>query len=362
MGALPDASPLHKLSIPGTHDTAARYMGVAYQTQSWSIPDQLEAGIRYLDIRTRRVRGNGTRQLAIHHADVFEHIWFDEVMNQVIAFLRAHPREVVIMRVRGNEKDPEAGARSYPEIWPAYLQAFGSHIANINNPLPTLGELRGKVYILDDGASLPNHGAAWSNPKTHVQDNYYVWAFLHDWVSGYNASLPSKRKLVDQFIDEAGAPSNDRWVFNHLSGAGAMAPRDVAHSTNAAAFGHIGPYSGKKVVGTIIMDFPGEELVYRVVHTNFQAQVACAPKTFRAQSEHSWVEFHLPQGIDGQAIAIPSGAYNHYVFPKCNRVHWDDVTFYCARGAWERTHGSWDSDAMCHGDVPQSPYIRTGTR
>lgn len=90
---------------------------------------------------------------------------------------------------------------------------------------------------------------------------------------------------------------------------------------------------------------------------------ACSPRVFRSASEHTWVEFRLPQGREGQVIKIPGGAYNKYVFPKCNRVWWSDLTFSCgSTGTWEKTQGNWDSDALCTGSPGSSPYVVTGNR
>ncbi len=93
------------------------------------------------------------------------------------------------------------------------------------------------------------------------------------------------------------------------------------------------------------------------------APKVCVPRAFRSVSEHSWVEFRLPQGNEGKVIEIPGGAYNKYVFPKCNRVFWSDLAFSCgSTGTWERTRGSWDSDALCHGSPGASPYVAVGDR
>lgn len=90
---------------------------------------------------------------------------------------------------------------------------------------------------------------------------------------------------------------------------------------------------------------------------------ACSPRVFRSVSERSWVEFRLPQGREGQIIKIPGGAYNNYVFPKCNRVWWSDLTFSCgSTGTWEKTQGNWDADALCHSSSSASPYVVTGNR
>ncbi len=90
----------------------------------------------------------------------------------------------------------------------------------------------------------------------------------------------------------------------------------------------------------------------------------CSARTYRSVSHHSWVEFRLPKIKRGSVIRIPAGAYNNYVFPKCNRVYWSNLTFKCNPKScrWERVNGDWDADAWCHGSKGNSPYVFTGNR
>ena len=90
----------------------------------------------------------------------------------------------------------------------------------------------------------------------------------------------------------------------------------------------------------------------------------CGPQTFRSVSDHTWVEFRLPQGTSSQTINIPAGAHNKYVFPKCNRVWWDNLTFKCNASTcqWERSAGKWDADAWCTGSPGNSPYVFVGEK
>jgi hypothetical protein len=93
------------------------------------------------------------------------------------------------------------------------------------------------------------------------------------------------------------------------------------------------------------------------------AGCGCPEKTFRATSEHSWVEFRLPTGAPGQTVDIEGGAYNNYVFPKCNRVWWDNLKFKCnSNCTWEKISGRWDADANCVSSKSRSPYAFTGDR
>jgi len=90
----------------------------------------------------------------------------------------------------------------------------------------------------------------------------------------------------------------------------------------------------------------------------------CSPKTFRSVSDHTWVEFRLPKAAKNKVIRIKGGAHNKYVFPKCNRVYWSNLTFKCNPSScrWQRTSGNWDADALCHGSKGNSPYVFVGAR
>ncbi|MBI1383590.1 MAG: hypothetical protein GC150_01575 [Rhizobiales bacterium] len=90
--------------------------------------------------------------------------------------------------------------------------------------------------------------------------------------------------------------------------------------------------------------------------------VACPRETIdRAKSAYTWVRFNLPQGRPGDVINIPGGARNKYVFPTCHRVAWNDHVYRCSdTGGWTRVRGDATADILCHGGLPNSPYIQTG--
>jgi len=61
--------------------------------------------------------------------------------------------------------------------------------------------------------------------------------------------------------------------------------------------------------------------------------------------------------IELGGVTIPAGAHNHYVFPACNRVWWDNLTFSCGPSkVWTLTQGKSESDGYCTGSPGRSPY------
>jgi 1-phosphatidylinositol phosphodiesterase len=76
------------LSIPGTHDSGTypcqshQFCDIS-QCQSWNISNQLNGGIRFLDIRVNANQGS----LAVGHGS-YQFIGLTEFLNQVSNFLR----------------------------------------------------------------------------------------------------------------------------------------------------------------------------------------------------------------------------------------------------------------------------------
>jgi 1-phosphatidylinositol phosphodiesterase len=301
MAALPDSTSLKSISLPGTHDSGARVSGLAVQTQSWTIKDQLEAGIRFLDIRTRRTKDS----LAIHHSSIFLGMMFGDVMNAVSAFLTAHPREVVVMRIRADEHTPEEGSKDFATIWANYMRQYGNFIAQNTDTNPILGRLRGKVFVLQNGWSDSTRGISYGGDTFDIQDYYQVYFLAGDGIRGTEtANLPGKKKKVNEYLDRAA--TSTKWVLNYLSGSTGMAPPDVARVTNGEAYDHIGLNAGKKNLGTVIMDFPGEQLIHRIIKSNFAGGWARSI-TFKNEAGYvakMTVVYFVTQNINGTQIPI----------------------------------------------------------
>ncbi|CAN0432968.1 unnamed protein product, partial [Discosporangium mesarthrocarpum] len=359
MTRLPDSRGLHDLSIPGTHDSGAQSGGIAVQTQSWTIAEQLSAGVRYFDVRVRRTKTS----FAIHHGPVYLKMMFGDIMNAMTAFLRANPKEVILMRVK-NEHTAQKGSNSFTSIWNGYMKRYGRYMYTGGAARPTLGQARGKIVVLRNNNGIPpNYGIRYGGSGMDIQDKYKVYFLAHKMNSREKVSLPSKKDVAKKQVLMARTFAKNKFVLNHLSGAVGMAPKDVARSVNRETYKFIGAYRKKSRLGVIIMDYPGEQMVYRIVKTNFSFNATCKKRTYRSVSAKTWVEFRLPQSKSGTKIKIPGGAKNKYVFPKCNRVHWSNLEFLCgSTGQWQRIKGSWDADALCHGKVPKSKYVKAGNR
>ncbi|WXH34003.1 hypothetical protein WA016_08014 [Myxococcus stipitatus] len=292
---IPSSTSLAMLSLPGTHDTMAyqSYGGDLTQTQSLDLRAQLEAGIRAVDIRCRHIGDRFT----IHHGVVYLHVNFDDVLQTTIQFLQANPTETVVMRVK-KEHTEEDITRSFAQTFewyrdqPAYSPYLwrGSHV-------PTLGEVRGRIVVLDDFGG-GTYGIPWG--ALDLQD---------DWTVSQLADIDDKWNKVRAHLDrtQGGAPS--KLFVNFLSGSSAMAyPRHVAGGINILGIDYRGvnDYAIDHLVGgwaqragIMMMDFPGAGLVDAILALN----VRLLPSTAQLPSDFSLIFKNTAYTIGGDAEA-----------------------------------------------------------
>lgn len=271
---------LASISMPGSHDSGSRYGGIYVTTQTWSIEDQLKSGIRFLDIRCRREG----KVFTIHHGPFYQHLWFDQVLEVIRSFLEGHPSETILMRVK-EEYDAKDGSESFVAIWNRYMNelGYGDMLAQYpwdGKTIPTLGQVRGKFVLLRDftwnGPEIGLHYERFGNAIMEVQDDYSI-----PFVNG----IAKKKREVKSFLEKAkkrpsqnsfngeksGALRPVKFIINHCSGTKppVYTPSFVAKRTNRLAYDEIGSSSHSKYyTGIIVMDFPGESLIHRIILSN----------------------------------------------------------------------------------------------
>lgn len=173
--------PLSQFSIPGTHNSGALYEPIpgTAKCQNLSLSDQLNAGVRFVDIRCRHVNN----AFVIHHGPVYQNANFDGVLNATFAFLNNNPGETVILSVK-EEYDPSDNARSFEKTFDAYV-AKNPRQWYLGSSIPTLSQVRGKIVLFRRfGANILPKGIDASNFRDNatfqtgnslrVQDNYKV--------------------------------------------------------------------------------------------------------------------------------------------------------------------------------------------
>ena len=180
MAELPNDTVLNTMTIPGTHDSGALYSfaGVSGKCQSVPIDQQLKMGVRFLDIRLKLVRN----ELHVVHSFVDQKQTLAAVLEDITAFIAENPTEFLLVSIK-EDAAPVKSDRSFASRLEEMLGKYAG-IISADRELPdTLGEMRGKIYILaryeDASVGIPAyHG--WQDSTTfdlngmHIQDHYEI--------------------------------------------------------------------------------------------------------------------------------------------------------------------------------------------
>lgn len=259
MSRIPDCVSLAGLSLPGTHDSCALRNGASFgfaRCQSWKLQDQLRVGVRFIDIRCRHV-GN---KFHIYHGIIDQHMTFAQVHDVCLAFLKAHPTECVVMSIK-EEYQPDNNTRSFAQTFAAETKK-AERLWYIKGSTPKLSTVRGKIVLVDRVGTLG--GLPW---KTfHRQDDY-------------QAEPAEKSELMRSHLKAATQAKPTDWFINFSSGTvprKLITPERYARQSNLVLLKYLreerARNAGPVRIGTIVMDFPSEELIAHIVETNLQPE------------------------------------------------------------------------------------------
>jgi len=272
MSGLQDNISISKISIPGTHDSGARVdapvvSGTA-KTQDLSIAEQLNAGVRFLDIRCRHI----DNAFAIHHGAIYQNLNFDDVLNACYAFLNSHPSETIIMSVK-EEYDASNTTRSFEQTFDSYVQKNLSKW-DLGANIPTLGAVRGKIKLLrrfSSGTTKGINASPWADNTTFDINNSGVQLKVQDYYKVTNND--DKWNGISSLLNEAKNDTNGKLFVNFTSG---YKPGIFGIPSIPTVSNNINPRlktffqtNTKGSFGVMPIDFVNAELSELIVKTNF---------------------------------------------------------------------------------------------
>ncbi|MGN0568879.1 MAG: phosphatidylinositol-specific phospholipase C [Candidatus Fimenecus sp.] len=286
MSAVSSSVKLTEINMPGTHDSCTQYVNASIisRTQTLSIPQQLQIGVRYFDMRYEKVE-NGF--IAVHGAancKVDGSVFADDLTaSQVIAdckaFLAANPTETVLFQLK--EDDGDAGTSFYSSFYDYYIKS-NPDIWFIENRIPTLGEVRGKIVLLravsldtsrfDDSNSGINF-SQYPYIGDQTQFNYqhrditktdgtkYASMYVQD---SYKLEGDAKWTCISSFLGSELNPNEFNICMTNCTRI--STPQFNAQDIN----GRLKQYNFQKgkCYGIVAMDFVTDELCNTVVNTN----------------------------------------------------------------------------------------------
>jgi len=273
MADLDDSRMVAELSIPGTHDSGARFdlaQGLA-KCQNLTIEEQLAAGVRFFDLRCRHVGD----QFLIYHGAVDQNQTFDEVLETMYAFLDAHPHEVILASVK-EEAVPTQNTRSFEATFQSYIDRAPTRWTLAPTP-PRLGDVRGTLVLLrrfDASASpLGIDATQWADNATftisdanahlRIEDEYIVTSNDLKWTA------------ITNLLAEAAAGDPATWMLTYTSGyqmiSGLPNITVVSDDVNTRFDAFLAdPAHAHAHLGTLAMDFVTGARVEAIVSSNAQ--------------------------------------------------------------------------------------------
>ena len=207
MADLEDDASLNSLTIPGTHDSGALHSlaEISGKCQSLSIEEQLKIGVRFLDIRLQLV----DNELKVVHSFVDQLTDFEDVLDDLVAFIRNHEGEFLIVSIK-EDASPKRSDRIFADVLEEMLLSYPE--INAERALPeSVGEARGAIHIVarykNSTIGLPCYDG-WKDDDTfvlgdiYIQDNYRVpnaEEKIADIRSTYSVAMEKNHALVLNF-------------------------------------------------------------------------------------------------------------------------------------------------------------------
>ncbi len=346
MSNLDDDLKISQINLPGTHDSGTKNVtfSSSAQCQNMSIADQLNNGIRFLDIR---LEDDGERLRLVHgtadcKSEDGSNLYLDEVLQDCYDFLDAHPTETIVMSMK--KDDGKAEDAQIETFIHNYINANSGYWC-LQNGSPVLRDVRKKIVLARRYHSAENDFANdkgvrlfWSDqgssdvvtPPWVRPDRVTTYGWLRFCVQDrYKYNAGDKWAAVKKGLDNPPHTTNaivkvedgkeititpeSTYFLNFTSSAGTGildSPKKLADSINANFLSYNnGSLEYGKSYGWIIMDFATEELARHVYETNKSPKLEVASTVKALESvipTEVTTDMTLPS--DGEAVGGAAGA------------------------------------------------------
>ncbi|MCR4831403.1 MAG: phosphatidylinositol-specific phospholipase C domain-containing protein [Pseudobutyrivibrio sp.] len=286
MSYLSDDSYISEITIPGTHNSCARYVSLDYMNrcQSTSITQQLEDGYRFLELKVAIDENEEGNRIKLVNGSANCHksgklfsgyLYFEDVCDEIFKFLQQYSTETVIVNVKIDDK--EHSVSDVEKMLKDILDTNKDYWYT-EDEIPTLGEVRGKAVLalgFPDKARLGLAGinTVWKDQSNkvpadipyelYVYDNYRLWV-----QDRYNYSVEDKYEAVVDGLENCEA--DDRTLFfNYVSttGDGKIGhPQGYANELNDLLLKY--DLKDETSYGIVIVDFGNIDLARHFYYTN----------------------------------------------------------------------------------------------
>ena len=288
MSLVDGSKKLSELSIPGTHDSGAKNPDSEkgrLTTQTRTIAEQLDDGIRFLDIRV----GYTNNAFALYHEDVSLGLTFQDVLDTCNTFLTNHSRETIIMSLKKEDEAPVSDNTrdvTFQDRFEKYVTDSPTGLFFRRNDIPTLSRVRGNIVLFRRFAVVartgaprqginafdgyPNDATGTINgpPKLRIQDQFAQ--------SGLNIRTRAQKwAAIAELLNEAAAPGNTDVLYVNFASAAGTVHSDFDNDNPIAVARDINPDletyfrdHDRGRFGIVVTDFETADRNKLIVKTN----------------------------------------------------------------------------------------------
>jgi len=351
MSQINDNVSISDITMVGTHDSSTYKFADSYDagakkyviTQDKSIEEQLAFGVRVFDLRVEYRDGN----LWMVHANYELDITLENVLIKFKNFLKAHPSEALI--IISKQEESELGDRDFQIEFYTRMTNMNkslSHFYLEENIMPTLEDLRGKMFLLrrneksDLKRKMGTRVHFNFSPKDGDYGNYHTingnfHYFVQDWykidydngddkakTTDTSMDIWNKLFYVEENIKLALNDAVDRLYINHLScndtpshGVGT-----IASPLNNALDKFVKDREGDGHGGVVMIDFASDWFVKHITKMNYVKS--------QWSGRHK-INYHF--GDENQGAGIAMGVINgknHFIISYIDNPEGENSMYY----------------------------------
>ncbi|MBQ8209487.1 MAG: hypothetical protein IJZ35_02755 [Clostridia bacterium] len=284
MKIIPDDVKITGINIPATHDSAACFASFSLisRTQSLTVAEQLNAGVRFFDFRFSLENGEFFAKHGIANCKKSKGLFApkltaDEIVAHCIDFVKSNPTETVLFVLR----DTTGSKNFFSEFYSRYIEN-NSSMWYLNNSIPLLGEVRGKIVLL---RNVNTHSDMFNDTNSGInfRPPYVGSTYVDDWKTGELCSIETGKAFAKVHIqDSYKVEGKKKWGtvkrflesdlnsddFNVCAASctGIRTPYFNAKYINSELMKFT--FNKDKCYGIVMMDFVTAELCDKIIESN----------------------------------------------------------------------------------------------
>ena len=277
MSQLSDNLSLTHINIPATHDSTACYASFSLisRTQSLTVSEQLNAGVRMFDFRFSLENGvfyakHGIASCKKNKGIFAQKLTADHVVADCIDFVKNNPTETILFILR----DTTGNKQFFSEFFSRYISPEKS-LWYIENKIPMLSQVRGKIVLLRN-VDINNSGFDDTNSGLDFRPPYVGSTFVDDWKTGELCSVETGKPFAKVNIqDSYKVQGRKKWGTVKRFLESGLSDNEFNICTTSCT-GILLPYFNAKLINKELMDFSFEKgRCYGIIMMDFVSAGLC---------------------------------------------------------------------------------------